>query len=78
MSTHHLALVEALAAGPGGDGAGELWEQEPGVAALAAMDELLAEAAHGGALTPADYADLFDALLARGEVREAVPRIRWS
>ncbi len=27
-----------------------------------------------GSLTPADYADLFDALMARGEVREAVHR----
>ncbi len=70
--THHLAVVEALAGGPGGEGAGELWAREPGVAARAAMDGLLAEAAHGGVLTSTDYADLFDALMARGEVREAV------
>jgi double-strand break repair protein AddB len=69
---HHLAVVEALARGPGGEGAGELWAREPGAAARAAMDGLLAEAGQGGLLTAADYTGLFDALMARDEVREAV------
>ena len=39
--------------------------------ALALMAELEAEAASGGVLTPADYRDLFEALVNRGEVRSA-------
>ena len=69
-AAHHRGLAEALAGGPGGEGSGELWRREAGAAALAAVDELQREAAHGGALTPADYAALFTALLDRGEVRE--------
>ncbi|MCE6952525.1 double-strand break repair protein AddB [Cereibacter sphaeroides] len=68
----HLALTEALAAGPSRVGTGELWLKEAGEAALAAVTDLRREAPHGGELTPADYTDLFDAILARGEVREAV------
>ncbi|SNX70845.1 double-strand break repair protein AddB [Cereibacter ovatus] len=69
--TAHLALAEALATGPAGTDTGELWLKEAGIAALAAVAELRAEAAHGGTLTSADYTDLFDAILSRGEVREA-------
>ncbi|NUB45329.1 double-strand break repair protein AddB [Fertoebacter nigrum] len=68
---HHLALAEALATGPGGTTTGELWREAAGEAALALMADLAAEAPHGGILTPADYTDLFDALIQRGEVREA-------
>lgn len=74
----HRQTAEALAAGPGADGAGTLWQREAGAEALARMDELALEAGAGGALSPADYAALVDAVL-RGEVREAVtgdPRIR--
>ncbi|MES2845748.1 MAG: double-strand break repair protein AddB [Pseudomonadota bacterium] len=70
---HHRTLAERLAGGPGG-----LWDKEAGIAALAAMDELQAEAGSGGDLTPADYRDLFDAILNRGEVRDSItphPRI---
>ncbi|MGP3696893.1 double-strand break repair protein AddB [Rhodobacter sp. NSM] len=70
--TSHLALAEALATGPAGATTGELWLKEAGEAARAAVEELRREAPHGGELTPADYTDLFDAILARGEVREAV------
>ncbi len=70
---HHLAVVEALARGPGiASGAGTLWAEAAGEAARAAMDGLVAEAGHGGVLTAADYADLFDAILAQGEVRDPV------
>ncbi|HEX9858230.1 MAG TPA: double-strand break repair protein AddB, partial [Paracoccaceae bacterium] len=75
---HHLALTEALARGPAGAGTGELWLRKPGEAALAAMQEIQAEAPHGGDLSPGDYTDLFEAILNKGEVREDVqthPRI---
>jgi double-strand break repair protein AddB len=68
----HRLVTEALAAGPGVAGSGALWEREAGVEALARMEELAREAEAGGTLGPTDYADLVDALLARGEVREAV------
>ncbi|WP_040671896.1 double-strand break repair protein AddB [Rhodobacter ferrooxidans] len=68
----HLALTEALARGPAGLGTGELWLKKPGEAALAAVQELAREAPYGGDLTPADYRDLFEAILAKGEVREDV------
>ncbi|PZQ97703.1 MAG: double-strand break repair protein AddB [Cereibacter sphaeroides] len=67
----HLTLTEALAGGPAG-GSGALWQREAGEAALATVDELRREADSGGILTDADYGDLLGALLARGEVREAV------
>lgn len=69
---HHRALAEALATGPGGTGTGELWREPAGEAALAAMEEVQREAPHGGTLSPADYNDLLEALLNRGEVRDAV------
>ena len=78
--SHHLGLAEALAAGPGSGGSGELWLKPAGEAAWAAMEELQREAPHGGTLTPADYDDLFTAILNAGEVREAVqghPLIRF-
>lgn len=74
---HHRALTEAFARGTG-DSAGTLWQEPAGEAALALIEELIAEASHGGALSPADYTNLFDALLTRGEVRDPVqphPRI---
>jgi len=80
----HLALVTALAGGaaqthePGAAIAGDLWAKEAGAEARKTMDALILEAEHGGTMTPADYRDLFEAILNRGEVREAVqahPRI---
>ncbi|MDT8857579.1 double-strand break repair protein AddB [Paracoccaceae bacterium Fryx2] len=68
----HLALTETLARGPDGATSGGLWLEKPGEAALAAMAELQREAPHGGTLTPADYRALFEAILAKGEVREDV------
>ena len=76
----HLALAEALAAGPGATGAGALWAEAAGEAALAAMTELRTEAGHGGAMTPAEYRDLCAGVLSRGTVRDAVqtdPRIAF-
>ncbi len=67
----HIARSEALAQGPEGQGSGALWEKEAGLAALALVEELRAEAAHAGTLSGFDYAALFTALLQRKEVRGA-------
>lgn len=64
----HRARAEALSRGPG-TGTGELWEKDAGVEALKLMENLAAEAAHGGILSVADYRDLFDTLVNNGEVR---------
>ena len=69
---HHIHLSEALAAGPGGVDAGELWQEAAGREARRWVDELRQEAGHGGALSSQDYQSLFYAILQRGEVREAV------
>ncbi|MEY4697246.1 MAG: hypothetical protein RIT14_1674 [Pseudomonadota bacterium] len=68
----HRALTEGFARGTAPEGTGALWEKEAGQAALAVMEDLAAEADAAGDLTAADYRDLFDAVLNRGEVREAV------
>ncbi|MDO9524910.1 MAG: double-strand break repair protein AddB [Gemmobacter sp.] len=69
--THHVTLTEALSQGAG-EGTGGLWLREAGTEARAVMDNLRDEAPHGGVLTPADYDDLFTALLNTGEVRETL------
>ncbi|WP_126975205.1 double-strand break repair protein AddB [Frigidibacter oleivorans] len=66
----HLALAGALAAGPGGTvEASALWRDAAGRAAWTVMAELAAEAGHGGAMGPRDYAVLLAGLLDRGSVR---------
>ncbi len=72
MVTRHVDVTVLLACGHEGTGAGGLWEREAGEAALAAVEALLAEAAHGDAMTPADYAAFVAAHLSRQDVREAV------
>ncbi len=74
----HLKLTEAFATGPQGRTTGEMWRTAAGEAALSAMHTLHREAPHGGRLTPGDYRNLLDSVLAQGEVREDVqnhPRI---
>lgn len=72
----HLRVAEALAGNPGA-----LWDRAAGEVARERLAELQAEAGIGGAMSPFDYATLFDGILA-GEVREAVavhPTIRiWG
>lgn len=68
----HLNLAEALARGTAREGAGALWDKEAGIEAGALMAVLQREADAGGTMTPAAYRDLFDAVIARGEVRETV------
>ncbi|WP_299684625.1 double-strand break repair protein AddB [uncultured Tateyamaria sp.] len=65
----HLSLAEALADGPTPDGASELWQKDAGEAALAMMQDLAAQAEHGGVLSARDYGALVSGLLAGGEVR---------
>lgn len=77
MAETHRALCETLAGGPDA-----LWSGKAGEAALAALTELAAAAPAGGAVTPAAFARLVEALLAQREVRGAAdthPRIRiWG
>lgn len=68
----HIALAEALAAGPDGHPAGALWDEAAGQEARRLADELRAEAQHGGVFSPADYAALFTGLMQAREVREPV------
>ena len=72
LTATHRTLTEAFARGTAPEGSGALWEKEAGEEALKLMDSLTREADAGGTLTPAAYADLFDAVIARGEVRETV------
>ena len=66
----HIARADALAAGPGQDGSGDLYKEMAGEAAAALMAELVTEGAHGGPISAMDYRDLFDALTRDREVRQ--------
>jgi double-strand break repair protein AddB len=68
----HRALTEAFARGTASDGTGTLWDKEAGAEAIKLMTALATEADAGGTLSPAEYRDLFDSVIARGEVRETV------
>lgn len=65
----HVALHRRVAERLAGAG---LWDKEAGAAALAVMEDLAAEADAGGVLAVHDYRDLFEAIIAKGEVRESV------
>ena len=52
--------------------AGALWDKDAGIATLALVERLEAEAAHGGDLTGADFRALLDTLFAGQEVRADV------
>ena len=68
----HRNLSEALARGLSASGSGDLWDKAAGIEALALMENLAAEAPHGGTFSTAEYRDLFEALVNKGEVREPV------
>ncbi len=70
--TRHLTVACALARGTATQGAGTLWDKDPGIAARKVMDQLQAESGHEGALSPSDYRLLFDSVIAREEVRSPV------
>jgi double-strand break repair protein AddB len=65
----HLALSEKIAQGPG-EGSGGLWDQAAGRSASRLVAEVKDHAQVVGSIAPADYADLFGALLSRAEVRD--------
>jgi ATP-dependent helicase/nuclease subunit B len=67
-----IAMAEALAGGPGQEGAGELYEKDAGVAARSLIDDLRAEAGSGGPMNARDYADFFSALAADREARSVL------
>lgn len=66
----HLRLAEAIAAGPNGTEAHELWQQKAGLEARRVMQSLEDESGYGTDLSAADYGDLVGALLSAGEVRD--------
>ena len=68
----HRNQAEALAAGPGLIGSGDLYEKEPGAQAARLMADLTDDAASGGQMSARDYADFFAALTADREVRFAL------
>ncbi|WP_461308341.1 double-strand break repair protein AddB, partial [Albidovulum sp.] len=70
FAARHLEICERLAAGPAGAAEqSELWQKEAGGLAREAMAELAGEAAHGGALSGAEYAALVTGQLRAGMVR---------
>ena len=66
----HLALTETLAAGPAATGSGALWSAAAGRSARALTADLARHAEAAGTLSPRDYAALFAAVIAGGEVRD--------
>lgn len=68
----HIALTEALAAGPGADGAGALWARDDGQAAERLMRAVAEDADAGGLLSAAEYRDLIGAVLDDAEARNPV------
>ena len=70
--SQHRTLSETLARGLEPSGSGDLWDKAAGIEALALMETLTAEAPHGGTFSAAEYRDLFEALVNKGEVREPV------
>ncbi|OOY29524.1 double-strand break repair protein AddB [Thioclava sp. L04-15] len=69
----HLALCEAIAAGPGGDpAASELWREAGGREALRLMSDLREQAGHAGEVSASDYADLVNRHLQGGMVRQTL------
>jgi double-strand break repair protein AddB len=72
LALHHRRLAEALAAGPGAQGTGALWQTDAGEAARGCLDRLAAAVEPADRVTPADFRTLLDGLLAGGEVRATV------
>lgn len=65
----HLALAQAVAAGPAGPGSGELWNEAAGREAKRVCDMIGLHADASGPLSARDYAALFNAILTGAEVR---------
>ncbi len=67
-----LDTAEALVRGPTGDSGEMLWQAAAGEAARALIDDLRAEAHHGGELSPAEFAPLLHSILRAQDVRDPV------
>ena len=65
-----LARAEALSAGPGADGAGELWDKAAGREAARLCANLTEAAEAAGAVGPRDFAAILSGVLAEGTVRD--------
>ncbi len=72
LLARHVAVTEKLAAGPGADGSGELWEKDAGEKAREVVSKISDVADAGGQLTPAEYTRIVDAVLSAEEVRSPV------
>ncbi len=72
LTDQHIAITEALCAGPNLDDSSGLWERDAGIAARAEIDKLIAAASAGGHMTPREYRDLLGAVISKGEVRNAI------
>ncbi|GAB5449382.1 double-strand break repair protein AddB [Gymnodinialimonas sp.] len=68
----HKTRADALAAGADQEGSGELYDKEPGAAAVKLLTNLAEDAPSGGAMSARDYADFFAALAHDREVRFAL------
>ena len=66
----HLRCAERLAQGLDGLGTGQLWADGPGEETRAFMAKMTAESPHGGSLSCADYRNLFEAVIAKADVRD--------
>ena len=62
-------LAEAIAGGVHG-GSGTLWERNAGQKSLAMLDQLDAEAPHGGVMSGTDFANLIGSLLSEEDLRD--------
>ena len=74
----HRATAEAFARGANAAGTGQLWLADAGQAALAMMENLAIEAPHGGLISTSAYCELFESVIAAGEIRAPLaghPRI---
>lgn len=66
----HLRAACLLAAGPGAEGAGALWQKDEGEKARAQMDALEREADAGGGMSATDYRDFVGSVLQEDEARD--------
>ena len=66
----HLRAACLLAAGPGADGAGVLWQKDEGEKAQAQMAALARDSDAGGSMTAAEYRDFVTAVLREEEARD--------
>ncbi|PTQ69676.1 double-strand break repair protein AddB [Celeribacter persicus] len=69
-----VALASALVKGPVGEDDSELWAQNAGRETRRLVEDLQREAEYGGSLNIHEFADLFRAILGRGQVRDPSPK----